>query len=249
MGSAICIGFLANCLCCCSCCNLLCKEITYLIFSVLEIALYIWILIVVPWGDELIHSSGKAFFYVAFSISIVNFIILIILIYLTCAKKITTSKNCLAKVLSIILLVLTIILFILELFAFIIIENDLVDIHDRDAKWIRTDYGREQESVEKDFKAMFHLFAGLVILIFEFCQIIFSIYILILICKKTDLSLSAFKEKEKENQEIKGATTVVNVYNPTDGQIIMNNLQMTGYDVDGRPIFKEADLNNNVPKV
>ena len=96
-------------------------------------------------------------------------------------------------------MVLAIILIILELLAFITIENDLIDIHDRDAKWIRTDYGREQETIDKDFKAMFHLFAGLVILIFEFCQIIFSIYILLLICKKTDLSLSAFKEKEKEN--------------------------------------------------
>lgn len=92
MGSTICIGLLENCLCCCSCCNLLCKEITYLIFSVLDIAVYIWILIVVPWGDELIHSSEKAFFYVAFSISIVNFIILIILIYLTCAKKLPLQK-------------------------------------------------------------------------------------------------------------------------------------------------------------
>lgn len=249
MGAELCFGCLSNCLCCCGCCNLLCKEITYLIFSVLEIVLYVWAIIVVPWGDEFIHSSGKALFYAAFSISIVNFIIVIILIYLTCAKKITNSKNCLGKALSITLLVLAVILLILEFFAYIIVLYDLKDIHDRDAEWILTDNGREQESIEKDFKVMFYLISGISLLIFEFCQFIFAIYILILICKKTDLSLSSFREKEKENQEINAATTVVNVYNPTDGKIIVNNLQMVGYDKDGRPIYKEADSNNNFPKV
>ena len=79
-------------------------------------------------------------------------------------------------------------------------------------------------------------------------KICFDVFILISVCRKTDLKYKQQKELEKEKKKMNETVEAVNVYNPSNDQI-MNNLQFIGYDKDGKPINTQSGLNEKIAKV
>ena len=79
-------------------------------------------------------------------------------------------------------------------------------------------------------------------------KICFDDFILISVCPKTDLSNKQEKELEKEKKNVNETMEAVNIYNPSNVQI-MNNFQFSGYDKDGKPIYSQSGLNEKITKV
>ena len=237
--------------CSCSCCSPQCQTITNLVFTIIIIALMLANIIKVSWRDELIDRESKIFFFIPFALIIVGLTITIILIYLRCKNVLNSSKHCLGLTLAIILLIIDMISYILLYIGISFLARDLKDIHDRDrdTKWEYpgTIY-MTKESALKDSKILFFLISSIVFMILLTIKICFDDFILISVCRKTDLSNKQEKELEKEKKNVNETMEAVNIYNPSNVQI-MNNFQFSGYDKDGKPIYSQSGLNEKITKV
>ena len=236
--------------CCCRCCSPQCQTITNLVFTIIIFALMVANIINISWGDELIGTESKTFFFIPFALTVVSLIIIIILIYLRCKNVLNSSKHCLGLTLVIILLIIDIISYILLYIGISFLTGDLRDIHDRDTEWEYKpgrNYATKGSAIE-DFKVLFFFISSTVFMILLTIKICFDVFILISVCRKTDLSYNQQKELEKEKKNMNETREAVNVYNPSNVQI-MNNFQFIGYDKDGKPIYSQSGLNEKATNV
>ena len=178
---------------------------------------------------------------------IVGLIIIIILIYLKCKNILNSSKQCLGLTIAIILLIIDIVNYILLYIGISFLARDLKDIHDRDTEWEYKpgrNYGTKESAI-KDSKILFFFISSISFMILLTIKICFDVFILISVCRKTDLKYKQQKELEKEKKKMNETVEAVNVYNPSNDQI-MNNLQFIGYDKDGKPINTQSGLNEKI---
>ena len=218
------MGSIITCICCYCCLTPLkprCIEILALIFNIIELIFLNWGIADIPWGD--INTGGKIIFYIMFSLIIITFLILIVLICLRCSNKINTTKNNTAKCLSSTMIIFDILAFILIIIAEIII---LYNIDDKDG-YFYYDYNRRRRRSkfsEREWAATIisHTFVEIALFCHSYC----SNFLLKLIYVKTDLSYFDYKN-QKNNM-----SSTVNVFN-----VGQNNLNLIGYDKNGHPVY------------
>ena len=221
------MGSIISCICCYCFLTPLkprCIEILALIFNLIELIFLIWGIADMPW--DYISTGGKIIFYIMFSLIIITFLILIVLICLRCSNKINTTKNNTAKCLSSTTVILDFLAFILIIIAEIII---LYNIDDKD-DYFYYDYNRRRRRSkfsEREWAATIisHTFVEIALFCHSYC----SIFLVKLIYVKTDLSYFDYMIQNEQSSNMSRTIKVLN-----GGQ---NNLNLIGYDKNGRPIY------------
>ena len=233
---------------CCGCCGCgalccirnskpLCIEITGIIVNIKIISLLIWGLAQIPFGE--IPSRGKTCYIILFLVQILLFVILLIEVVLRCLKLInkTDWANRTGKIMFIFSIILTLVGSALATLSLIFIAIDMVNIDDL----------MDRDKVKYEFSIGEYLAifvpAGATIFYDLTLYLCCSIYLLLIISHKTDLSYALYKEmqdmkmKEAQTNDTSGAQEI-NVNNPP-------NLVLKGYDINKKPLYGVA--NPNVP--
>ena len=232
-------------LCCIRNSKPLCIEITGIIVNIIIIGLLSWGLAKIPFDD--IPSRGKTWYIILFVVQIVLFVILLIEVVLRCLKLINTKycANCTGKIMFIFSIILTVAGIVLSVLSLVFIDKDMLDQEDLINK-----LKEETEDDDDDFDLEFEFSNGEyaaafvpTVATFSFDLMVYlccSIYLLLIICHKTDLSYKLYKEMQ-DMKEIQANNTLgaqaINVNNPPQ------NLVLKGYDINGQPLYGVADPN------
>ena len=181
-------------------------EIIELIFSIIEIIFLIWGLLnnsYIPWKD--IRKGAKIFYIIMLILICINFIIIIVLIYLRCSNKINTTKNDIGIYLCITTIVLVILSKILLLIDEVIIAYDM--------------YYKDNN----DYSVIIPFIITELSLAFQcYC----SCFLIRLIYAKTDLNDEQYqKNLNKDSSSINGVGNRNNRNNPNEANIIDENKQ------------------------
>lgn len=217
--------------CCGERCSPLCLSIGSLIVTAITIGLFIWNIIVIPWGDDEIKTAGKILFYVSFGLTILIFLVSICLLYIRCTKTINTTHNTLAKIISVPLFIISIITIITMAISFILLtlnmskRSDRIDDEECAANEKKGIYNCDTRSINEDGKWAVQVYTNIVMICCLIGQAIFSFFIMRLIFLKSDSSIKDLEEG-KGNRD-------VNVIH----EIPRDQLQFTGYDKDGNKIY------------
>lgn len=229
---ALCCG--CGALCCIRNSKPLCIEITGIIVNIIIIGLLSWGLAKIPFDE--IPSRGKTCYIILFLVQIVLFVILLIEVVLRCLKLINKiyCANCTGKIMFIFSIILTLAGIALAILSLIFIAKDMLDIDDlMDKLKFEFSTGEYAAAVVPTGATIFFDLT-----LYLCC----SIYLLLIICHKTDLSYALYKEmqdmKEAQTNNTLGAQEI-NVNNPPP------NLVLKGYDMNGKPLYGVA--NPNVP--
>lgn len=236
---ALCCG--CGALCCIRNSKPLCIEITGIIVNIIIIALLSWGLAKIPFDD--IPSRGKTCYIILFVVQIVLFVILLIEVVLRCLKLINRiyCANCTGKIMFIFSIILTLAGIALAILSLIFIAKDMLDKDDLMDKLKEDDFDLEFEFSTGEYAAA--VVPTVATIFFDLMlYLCCSIYLLLIICHKTDLSYKLYKEmqdmKEAQTNNTLG-TQEINVNNPPP------NLVLKGYDMNGQPLYGVA--NPNVP--
>ena len=231
MGGACCLAL--NC--CGEYCTPLCLSITSVVLTTISIGLSICIIVVTPWGDEELKLPGKLIFFIMFGLEIIILILLGILIYLRCVKLINTTKNSLAKILSVLLVVINVISLLGMIASTILIGINMAKRHDRVYPEVfnPNDYSYDQPGIESDSKMLQILIYFIIIIVLLAVNIIFNCFIRKMVFLKSDLS---YKDQKIERHNTSDVKIIHNI--PS------NKLQFTGYDQEGRRTFKYIEPNS-----
>lgn len=233
MGGAICLSLK----CCGEYCTPLCLSITSVVLTVISIGLSICIMVVIPWGDEELKLPGKLIFFITFGLEVIILILLVILIYLRCAKLINTSKNSLAKILSVLLLVINGIALVGMIVATVLIGRNMAKRHDRVYPEVYNpiDYSYDQPGIGSDSKMLVLLINSIIIIVLLAVKIVFNCFIRKMVFVKSDLS---YKDQKIERHNTSDVKIIHNI--PS------NKLQFTGYDQEGKRTFIYVEPNSEV---
>lgn len=231
MGGAI----LLPCKCCGEYCTPLCLSITSAVLTVISIALSISIMVFIPWGDEELKLPGKLIFFITFGLEVIILILLGILIYLRCAKLINTSKNSLAKILSVLLAVINVLAIIGMIVSLVLISRNMDKRHNRVYPEVYNpiDYSYDQPGLGSDSKMLAQIIISLIIIVLLVITIVFNGFIRKMVFLKSDLS---YKDQKIERHNTSDVKIIHNI--PS------NKLQFTGYDQEGKRTFIYVEPNS-----
>ena len=224
-------------------CSPLCLSIGSLIVTGITIGLFVWDIIVIPWGDDEIKTPGKILFYVSFGLTILIFLVSISLLYIRCTKTINTTHNNLAKIISVPLFIISIITIITMAITLILLSLNMSKRSDRieDEECAENEkkgiYICSSKSINEDGKWAVQLYTNIVMICCLIGQAIFSFFIMRLIFLKSDSSI-------KDLEEGKGNRNVNVIH-----EIPRDQLQFTGYDKDGNKIYTYTEPYSEVNNI
>ena len=238
---------------CCSCGALccirnskpLCIEITGIIANIIIIGLLSWGLAEIPFDE--IPSRGKTWYTILFVVQIILFVILLVEVVLRCLKLINRKycANCAGKIMFIFSIILTVAGIAFAVLSIYFIAKDMLDKEDlMDKLKVETEDYNGDFNLKFEFSTVEYAAAVVPTVATIFLDLMLylccSIYLLLIICHKTDLSYKMYKHmqdmKEAQANNTLGAQEI-NVNNQPQ------NLVLKGYDINGQPLYGVADPN------